>query len=67
MKDKYGKQAGEPVTPLEEELEDETGLWDDSNRRAVEVDPRATSCCPTDIDAMNRRLNEQYFGGNYSR
>ena len=33
----------------------------------VPEDPRAIPCSPTDVEAINRVLNEQYFGGNYSR
>jgi hypothetical protein len=54
---------------LEEDIEadDSEGAWNPTNRSFVEVDPRATSCCPTDVEAMNRVLYDKYFGGNYSR
>ncbi|VVB78100.1 Uncharacterised protein [uncultured archaeon] len=67
MKDQYGRIGQDLVSArLEEEMEDSDleSVWDGPHRTPFAVDSRATSCCDTDIEALNRVLYDRYFGGN---
>ena len=54
---------------LEEDIEadDSEDSWSPKNRPTAQMDPRATSCCDSDVETMNRILYDKYFGENYSR